>query len=459
METTQPDGSLGALVARTGAGDRAAFRALFEEAAPPLFGILVQMIGDMPRAEEALLRTFGDIRARAVSFDPERREPGPWLVQIARARGIEAVRRIRRREGPRDLAARPLPAGFGAAAPRGLATPGEGSVEYLALTDALGPLDDLARQVIARAYFDAASPEEIGRALDLTPRAVREEARDGIAEFVETLRDTGGRGRRKPKRSEIRAIERALGLAPRRGESDDDRRMRRRWEMRLTPLAEAVPAVEPPAGFMTAVEERERAARLVEERDAARRGRSAWQLAAVALIAVAVLGLSGLSNFVDRQQALVSLLDVFASHARNDRAAEISDAPARAEVTPEAPTPATGELTPQAPAPAAIAPENLVARVASDLDPLEIGLVVTRAGPEAPVLVVPVGVAALEPGYRLLIARRGEEGPLDLGPPPVSPITLSDLALGEGDLIRLEPGPDADPALPAFEGRMLRTEP
>jgi len=91
------------LVARTGAGDRAAFRELYGRYSAPLFSLAVRMVGDAGEAEEAVQDAFVKIWRSASSFDPSKSRPFTWAVTLTRRTCIDRLRRRGRRPLPVPL--------------------------------------------------------------------------------------------------------------------------------------------------------------------------------------------------------------------------------------------------------------------------------------------------------------------------------------------------------------------
>jgi len=81
------------LIARTGAGDREAFRELYRRYGAPIYSLGLRMLGDRRDAEELLQDTFLKIWNHARSYDASLARPFTWAVMIARRAGIDALRR------------------------------------------------------------------------------------------------------------------------------------------------------------------------------------------------------------------------------------------------------------------------------------------------------------------------------------------------------------------------------
>lgn len=86
------DDAIAALLARCAAQDRAAFRALYLQGAPKLFGLLIRMLGNRAEAEDALQEVFTRVWLKAARFDPARGSGMAWLVALARNHAIDRLR-------------------------------------------------------------------------------------------------------------------------------------------------------------------------------------------------------------------------------------------------------------------------------------------------------------------------------------------------------------------------------
>jgi RNA polymerase sigma-70 factor (ECF subfamily) len=89
------------LVSRVAEGDREAFAELFGRLAPTVLGILIRLVRQRGLAEEALQETFLQGWLQAGNYRPDLGTPRAWLLNIARSRGLDSLRREgsrRRRE-------------------------------------------------------------------------------------------------------------------------------------------------------------------------------------------------------------------------------------------------------------------------------------------------------------------------------------------------------------------------
>jgi len=84
------------LLARSGAGDRQAFRLLYTRYSAALFSLAVRIVGDNGEAEELLQDTFVKIWRHASDYDPGKSRPFTWAVTILRRTCIDHLRQHRR---------------------------------------------------------------------------------------------------------------------------------------------------------------------------------------------------------------------------------------------------------------------------------------------------------------------------------------------------------------------------
>ena len=142
---------LAALIGAVAAGDRAAFRAVYERTSAKLYGICLRLLGSEAEAEDVLQEAYVTVWRNARRFDSAKASAITWLAVIARNKAID---RLRRR--------RPVADGLEAAAE----VPDEGAVieqkdDARRLAHCLDELDERARAMIRAAFLDGASYPEL----------------------------------------------------------------------------------------------------------------------------------------------------------------------------------------------------------------------------------------------------------------------------------------------------------
>jgi RNA polymerase sigma-70 factor (ECF subfamily) len=168
-----------ALVARTARGDVAAFTALYDRHAGPVYALAAHMLG-AGEAEEIVQRVFLRLWDKAAQFDATRGAFGPWFMTIARH---DVLDELRRRGARRQLMA-------AVDVEQTLATlpDSEAAIEEQvwrrerdeALRRALRALPDEQRQVIVLAYFGGLSQSAIAGHLTLPLGTVKKRTRLGL---------------------------------------------------------------------------------------------------------------------------------------------------------------------------------------------------------------------------------------------------------------------------------------
>ncbi|MDB4970591.1 MAG: polymerase sigma factor RpoE [Myxococcales bacterium] len=174
-----------ATLARAQAGDRSAFRALYERYADVVYAFVRRMLFDDATAEDALQDTFVRIARSLASFDPR----GPaalstWILTIARRAALT----------PR----RPPPT-VGLETTSTLPPPVELSTMRRRLEDALAALSPEQRAVFVLRECAQLSYDEIAIAVEADVGTVRSRLHRARAALQERLRDlmehTEGEGR------------------------------------------------------------------------------------------------------------------------------------------------------------------------------------------------------------------------------------------------------------------------
>jgi RNA polymerase sigma-70 factor (ECF subfamily) len=172
---------LGVLLARCGLGDRAAFRSLYAEASPKLFGVALRILGNRGDAEEAVQEAFVKIWRGAGRFDAGRGSAVGWLVSIARNQAIDSLRA--RKPPARDIAELPGLADRGPT-PEASAL---GADERRRIVGCLGELPPDRAAAVRGAYLEGWSYEELARRFGVPINTMRTWLRRSLLKLRECL--------------------------------------------------------------------------------------------------------------------------------------------------------------------------------------------------------------------------------------------------------------------------------
>jgi len=135
---------------RTGQGDRAAFRLVYESTSAKLMGVCLRILSDRQLAEDVLQDTYLTVWRKAETFDASRASPITWLVTIARNRSIDRLR-----SGSPVRNAAPIEAAFDLADAAPLpSTTTELGDDVRRLNGCLEQLDEKVARCIRTAFFE-----------------------------------------------------------------------------------------------------------------------------------------------------------------------------------------------------------------------------------------------------------------------------------------------------------------
>ncbi|MCC6919785.1 MAG: sigma-70 family RNA polymerase sigma factor [Alphaproteobacteria bacterium] len=178
---------LAALLAATATGDRAAFRSLYDMAAPGLLGIAIRILRSREPAEEALQEAFLAIWQRAGQFSPAKGAAYPWLAMLVRHRAIDKLRAGKRHvsSGSIDDVVDMDPERLASPwAPQPFARP-DGDGRDLRIC--LSRLNENSRRAIALAFYEGLTHEELAERMGAPLGTVKTWVRRGLQALKECL--------------------------------------------------------------------------------------------------------------------------------------------------------------------------------------------------------------------------------------------------------------------------------
>jgi RNA polymerase sigma-70 factor (ECF subfamily) len=179
------------LIARIAEGDRDAFSRFYDAFAGTALSLIRRVLRDPAPSEEVLQDVFWQVWKEAPQYDPRRGSPIAWVMMRAKARAIDKLRSIRRREQTfvmpvNEAVARQDDGGVPTAA---MAVEGRGFVQ-----NALARLPEAQRRVIEMAFFEGLTQSEIAARLGEPLGTVKTRARLGLERLRTVLRAEGQPG-------------------------------------------------------------------------------------------------------------------------------------------------------------------------------------------------------------------------------------------------------------------------
>jgi RNA polymerase sigma-70 factor, ECF subfamily len=177
------------LISAIARGDQDAFGRFYDTFASTAFGLIRRVLRDPAPAEEVLQEVFWQVWQDAGQYDPRRGTPIAWLLMRAKARAIDKLRSIRRRERTFVMPVDERVARSDHAVSENPAVVAEGRG---AVTGALAHLPEAQRRVIELAFFEGLTQSEIATRLGEPLGTVKTRARLGLERLRGALRGAKG---------------------------------------------------------------------------------------------------------------------------------------------------------------------------------------------------------------------------------------------------------------------------
>lgn len=162
------------LVAR---GDESAFARLYDELAPLVYGIVLNVVRDPSMSDEVTQEIFVELWRIAPRFDTERGSVRSWAATIAHRRAVDRVRseESRRRREERD---HELSVVDDVTDP--VAAVVDDQFDRARVRRALDELTPTQREAITLAYFGGKTYREVAALLDIPEGTAKTRIRDGL---------------------------------------------------------------------------------------------------------------------------------------------------------------------------------------------------------------------------------------------------------------------------------------
>ena len=150
---------LAALLARVAVGDRAAFDAMYDRVAAPVFGTVRNVVRDPGLTEEVTQEVFVEVWRAASRFDASKGSPMAWVATIAHRRAVDRVRSEQRSADRDRRAAAPM------IAYDEVAETVADNLDRERVRRCLGTLTDLQREAVTLAYYGGYTYREVANLL------------------------------------------------------------------------------------------------------------------------------------------------------------------------------------------------------------------------------------------------------------------------------------------------------
>lgn len=173
-------------LAATARGDQQAFQQLYESTSSQLYALLLRILRNPERAQDALQDAYVRVWQKAGTYSPERGAPLTWLLSVARYRALDMLRRKRPEvtmpEDP-DMIARLLEDEHSLSP----VEENENRQALDAVRACLGTLQTQQRDSVLLSYYEGLTHQELSERMDAPLGTVKSWIRRGLMRLRDCL--------------------------------------------------------------------------------------------------------------------------------------------------------------------------------------------------------------------------------------------------------------------------------
>ncbi len=184
-ESARPEGGeqyLDGLLTRVARGDQAAFEAVYDTLAGPIYGLINRVVRDPAQSEEVCQEVFLEVWRTASRFDPGKGAAATWAMTIAHRRAVDRVRSAAASTA-REARTAEVPSQNGDE----VADTVEASLDAERVRRCLDGLTDPQRESITLAYYGGYSYRQVGELLGVALSTIKTRIRDGLIRMRDCL--------------------------------------------------------------------------------------------------------------------------------------------------------------------------------------------------------------------------------------------------------------------------------
>ncbi len=164
-------------------GDQAAYEAVYDRLAGPVYGLIRKVVRDPAQSEEVAQEVMLEIWRSACRFDPAKGSAMTWAMMIAHRRAVDRVRSAAA-EAQRDQKSAAAAAMI---AVDEVADAVEANLERERVRRCLDTLTDIQRESVTLAYYGGYSYREVAGLLSAALGTIKTRIRDGLIRMRDCL--------------------------------------------------------------------------------------------------------------------------------------------------------------------------------------------------------------------------------------------------------------------------------
>jgi RNA polymerase sigma-70 factor, ECF subfamily len=168
------DQDLDELLGRVARGDEAAFEAVYDRLAGPVYGLICKVVRDRAQSEEVAQEALLEVWRAASRFDPARGGAATWVMTIAHRRAVDRVRSAAATAEREHRTAQPLATGDE------VAEIAAANLDAERVRRCLQGLTELQRESITLAYYGGYTYPQVAGLLHAALGTVKTRIRDGL---------------------------------------------------------------------------------------------------------------------------------------------------------------------------------------------------------------------------------------------------------------------------------------